>query len=65
MFSYLKSRFDPIVEKVKTSPTTGYVKEKVSMANTKVRTFIDQRVRGRVEDGRVEDVESSKLSPKY
>ena len=61
MFSYLKSRLDPIVEKVKASPTTGYVKEKVSAANTQVRTFIDQRVRGRVDDGRGGDVEASKV----
>jgi hypothetical protein len=50
MFSYLKSRLEPIVDRVSNSPTTEYVKEKVSVANGKVRTFIDQRIRKRVGD---------------
>lgn len=46
MFSYLKARLDPIVEKVRTSPTTDYIKDKFSVANKKARSFISQRVGG-------------------
>jgi hypothetical protein len=37
-------------DKVKNSPTTEYVKDKMSIAHQKVRGFIDKRVHGRSGD---------------
>jgi hypothetical protein len=50
MYSYLKQRFGPIVERVKSSPTTEYVRDRMSLAHQKVRGFIDKRVQGRSGD---------------
>lgn len=63
MFSYLKQQFDPIIEKVKSSPTTGYLKDRVVMANKKVRSFIDKRVQGRSSEVKMDDMETPTPTP--
>lgn len=63
MFSYLREKFVPIVEKVKSSPTTGYLKDKASMANQKVRSFIDQRVKGRQSESKFDGDVLTKEEP--
>lgn len=42
-------------EKVKNSPTTEYVKDKVNIAHQKMRGFIDKRVHGRSGDFKVNE----------